>query len=65
MSEGIKSGVNWIRLKETSRISAKVLTISVFARPGTPSKQTVTAGEDCSKQLFNCVGLSHNDLRQL
>ena len=39
MSDGIRSGVNWIRLKSTSRIRASVLTISVFARPGTPSSR--------------------------
>ena len=39
MSDGIRSGVNWIRLKDTSKMSAKVLTISVLARPGTPSSR--------------------------
>ena len=36
MSEGIKSGVNCTRLKVTSRIWLRELTISVFASPGTP-----------------------------
>src|SRR5215203_1699204 len=36
MSAGIRSGVNWIRLKLRSRICAIVLTSSVFANPGTP-----------------------------
>ncbi len=36
MSEGIKSGVNWMRLNVRSRISASVLISSVLARPGTP-----------------------------
>ncbi len=39
MSEGIRSGVNWIRLNCTSRIRAMVLTTSVFARPGTPTSR--------------------------
>src|SRR5688572_14394796 len=36
MSAGIRSGVNWLRLKLKSRICDSVLTSSVFARPGTP-----------------------------
>ena len=39
MSEGIRSGVNWIRLNWMSRIRARVLTISVLARPGTPTSR--------------------------
>src|SRR3989449_7139932 len=40
MSDGIRSGVNWIRLKSRSRMSASVLMRSVFARPGTPVMRT-------------------------
>jgi hypothetical protein len=40
MSEGIRSGVNWIRLKLTSRIRAIELTIRVLASPGTPTSRT-------------------------
>src|SRR4051812_21745532 len=36
MSDGMMSGVNWIRLKSRSRMSASVLISSVFASPGTP-----------------------------
>ena len=36
MSEGIRSGVNWMRLKDKSSAWASVLTISVLASPGTP-----------------------------
>ena len=36
MSAGIRSGVNWMRLNDRSRICATVLMSSVFARPGTP-----------------------------
>src|SRR5215207_3375541 len=36
MSAGIRSGVNWMRLKERSSTEAMVRTSSVFARPGTP-----------------------------
>ena len=36
MSDGIRSGVNWMRLKLRSSTSASVLISSVLARPGTP-----------------------------
>ena len=36
MSEGIRSGVNWMRLNVRSRAWARVLTMSVLASPGTP-----------------------------
>ena len=39
MSDGMRSGVNWIRLKGMSRIRARVLTIKVLARPGTPTSR--------------------------
>src|ERR1051325_723282 len=40
MSEGMRSGVNWMRLKRRERASASVLTSRVLASPGTPrSKQ--------------------------
>ena len=36
ISEGIKSGVNWILLKFKPNASETVCTKSVFAKPGTP-----------------------------
>ncbi len=36
MSDGIKSGVNCTRLKDTSRIWLMELTMRVLASPGTP-----------------------------
>ena len=36
MSDGIRSGVNWMRLNVMSSDCASVLTMSVLARPGTP-----------------------------
>ena len=39
ISDGIRSGVNWIRLKGSSRIRANVLMSSVFANPGTPTSK--------------------------
>ena len=37
-SAGRRSGVNWMREKDASRPRARVLTASVLARPGTPSR---------------------------
>src|SRR5262245_44073497 len=37
MSDGIRSGVNWMRLNDSDRHFDSVLIISVLARPGTPS----------------------------
>ena len=37
MSDGIRSGVNWMRLNFRSSTSAMVRTSSVLARPGTPT----------------------------
>src|SRR5262245_9178727 len=52
MSDGIRSGVNWMRLNWTSRICAIELTISVLARPGTPTRRQCprvkTAARICS-----------------
>jgi len=40
MSEGIRSGVNWMRLKLSPRASLAVLHIKVLPSPGTPSIKT-------------------------
>src|SRR4030095_3573045 len=40
MSEGIKSGVNWIRLNDIPRALLSDLTSRVLPRPGTPSSST-------------------------
>ncbi len=37
MSDGIRSGVNWMRLNLRSSTFASVATSSVFASPGTPT----------------------------
>jgi hypothetical protein len=38
MSAGIRSGVNWMRLKSSDRHFASVEIMSVLASPGTPSR---------------------------
>src|SRR5262249_25328763 len=40
MSDGIRSGVNWMRLNLRSRTRASVAMSSVFARPGTPTMRS-------------------------
>ena len=37
MSAGSRSGVNWMREKDSSSVLASVETVSVLARPGAPS----------------------------
>ena len=39
MSDGIRSGVNWMREKLKSRTSATVRTSRVLASPGTPTSR--------------------------
>ena len=39
-SDGMRSGVNWTRVKSRSKAAATVLTSSVLATPGTPSSST-------------------------
>ena len=39
-SAGSRSGVNWIRWNVVWMVSASVRTVSVLARPGTPSSNT-------------------------
>ena len=63
-SLGIRSGVNWMRLKPRCVASASELTSSVLARPGTPSKQGVAAGEDGDQDLFDDVALADDHFRQ-
>ena len=65
MSEGIRSGVNWMRLKLTSRILAIELTIRVLARPGTPDQQNVAPREDRRQDQLDDVALADDDLVQL
>src|SRR5580704_15626631 len=43
MSEGSRSGVNWMRVKRASRAAASVRAIRVLAVPGTPSRSTCPA----------------------
>ena len=64
MSEGIRSGVNWIRLKPTSRIRAIELTIKRLGQPGDADQQDVAPGEDRRQDLLDDLALADDDLVQ-
>ena len=64
MSEGIRSGVNWMRLKPMSRIRASVLTISVLASPGTPTSRQWPRVKMAANNLLDHVALADDDLLQ-
>ena len=58
MSEGTRSGVNWIRANSPPTTVAKLRTASVFATPGTPSSKTVALSEQCHHELLDHVLLA-------
>ena len=58
MSLGIRSGVNWMRVKSSDSDCASECTISVFASPGTPFENAVAAGEDGHQQLLDDLVLA-------
>ena len=64
MSEGIRSGVNWIRLNWMSRIRASVLTIKRLGQARHAHQQAVAAGEDGGEDLLDHVALADDDLLQ-
>ncbi len=53
--------MNWIRLKCRARVFASVLTVSVFARPGTPSTSRVALRKDRDQHAFEEVVLTDDD----
>jgi hypothetical protein len=61
MSEGTRSGVNWMRAKSPPTTVANVRTASVLAVPGTPSSRTVALGEQADHQLLDHVLLADDD----
>ena len=65
MSDGIRSGVNWMRLKVRSSASARVQIISVLARPGHADQQAVAAGEERDQQLLEDLLLADDHLAHL
>ena len=58
----MRSGVNWMRLKEASRDAASARAKSVLARPGTPSRMTWPPAKQRDERLFNQRFLADDDL---
>ena len=65
MSAGIRSGVNWMRLKRSDSTSPSVRTSSVLPRPGTPSSRMWPPGEERQQHLVHGLVLTDDDLAQL
>ena len=61
MSEGMRSGVNWMRLNLRLRTRARVEIMRVLARPGTPDEQAVAAGEHGDQEVVDDIGLADDD----
>ena len=53
MSAGIRSGVNWMREKSRSSVSASVRTSSVLPSPGTPFEQAMPADEQAGQHAVD------------
>ncbi len=65
MSEGIRSGVNWIRLKPTSRIRAIELTIKRLGQPRHADQEHVPSREDRRQDQLDHLALTDDDLVEL
>ncbi len=62
ISDGIRSGVNWMRFAASPSTSPSVVTSLVLARPGTPTSSAVTAGQNREQRLFDDALLAEDDL---
>ena len=65
MSEGIRSGVNWMRLKPRSRIRGQRADHQRLRQPRHALQQAVPAGEDGGEHLLDHLVLPDDDLLQL
>ena len=65
MSDGIRSGVNWMRENFRSSTRAIVWMSSVLARPGRADDQAVAADEQRHQHLLDDLVLADDDLLQL
>ena len=61
MSDGMRSGVNWIRLNCRPSVCAIVRTSSVLAVPGKPVIRQWPADKQRDHHLFQNLFLAHND----
>ena len=62
MSDGIRSGVNWMRENLRSSTRAIVWISSVLARPGRADDQAVAADEQRHQHLLDDLVLPDDDL---
>ena len=65
MSAGIRSGVNWIRLKVQSMTSPMVRMSIVLPRPGTPSRSTWLLASSPTRVCRTSSLLADDDLADL
>ena len=65
MSDGIRSGVNWMRLNFRSTTRASVWMSSVLARPGTPTIRLLPPAKSDSSTCWTDVVLADDQLAQL
>ena len=65
MSDGIRSGVNWMRVNFRSSTLASVAMSSVFASPGHADDQAVAADEERQQHELDDVALADDPLVQL
>ena len=65
MSAGIRSGVNWMRLKSRSSASARVRTRSVLPRPGHAFEQGVAADEQAGQHAVDDLVVADDHLADL
>src|SRR5438105_2357185 len=64
MSEGMRSGVNWMRENFQSKADARALTMSVLASPWHADDQGVRAGQPAGQQQVDRPVLADDDLVQ-
>ena len=64
-SDGIRSGVNWSRLKSRSSAAASALTSSVLATPGHAFEQDVAADQERGEEARDHAVLADDDLGDL
>ena len=65
MSAGIRSGVNWMRLKLEVEDAGERLDEQRLGQPGHAGEQAVAAGEERDQHLIDDLVLPDDDLAQL
>ena len=65
MSDGIRSGVNWMRLNDRCRISRERADQQRLGQPRHADEQAVAAAEDGHQELLDDLVLADDDLADL